>query len=101
MVLPAISAAEFPYCLPQRKIPRRDAGDHADRLAPHVTCGAGGELSGGLSGQHATGSGEVPQRSQNSWQLFFGRRGDRLAGVDGFDPGEFGQVLREQIGQGV
>ena len=81
-----------------RVVPRRDRGDHADRLASDQARVAGEVLVGGLALEDAAGAGEEAQVVDDHRDLV-DRRTDRLARVLRLDPADLVGPRLDRVGQ--
>ena len=87
---------ELPGGHVQRVVPRRDRGDHADRVAPDDRGVTGNELVGGKPVHHPGGAGEEAEEVGTRGHLV-DRGPDRLAGVRALESTELVGVRVERV----
>ena len=101
-VHPAASAApDLPDRHHERKVPRRDRGDDADRPAEQHRRVAGAELAGRGAVQRAGGGREEPEVVDRERQLTVAHHRPWLAGLLDLQPRQLVGVLLHQIGEPV
>ena len=90
--------ADLPAGHHDRVVPRRDRGDHADRLAPDHRGQAGRVLVDRLAFHHPRGTGEEAQVVDDDRDLV-DRGADRLAGVLRLEAAELLATRLERVGE--
>jgi hypothetical protein len=89
---------DFPGGHHDRVVPRRNRGDHANRIATHHAGVARQVFAAELAGLAAHGAGEEPEHIDRGAQVVLTGQVQRLAAVQGFETGEQVGVFFDGVG---